>query len=147
MSQFVVQNYLLLAVFVASGCMVIWPEVAKLVNGGGGSEIGTLLATQLINQKNAVVVDVRDAAEYAAGHIPNSRHIPLGDLESRVGELSKIKNRPIVLTCRTGNRSGRAERILRKAGFENVYVLKGGVTAWSEASLPLPRSDGPGKAS
>ena len=138
MSQFIITNAMLIAVFVASGCMVLWPEVSRLVRGGG-NEIGTLLATQLINQRNAVVVDVRDASEYGSGHIPNSRHIPLAELESRVGELTKLKSRPIVLTCRTGNRSGRAQRILQKAGFSDIYVLKGGISAWAEANLPLPK--------
>ena len=138
MSQFIISNAMLIAVFVASGCMVLWPEVSRLVRGGG-TEIGTLLATQLINQRNAVVVDVRDASEYGSGHIPNSRHIPLAELEARVGELAKLKSRPIVLTCRTGNRSGRAQRILQKAGFSDIYVLKGGISAWAEANLPLPK--------
>jgi len=142
MSQFILNNYLLIAVFIASGAMVLWPEIQKLA-GGGGNEIGTLVATQLINQRNAVVVDVRETSEFDTGHIPNSRHIPLGELEGRVEELAKWKSKPVVVTCRTGNRSGRAQRILKKAGFSDIYVLKGGITAWAEANLPLPKPGTP----
>lgn len=139
MSQFLLDHVQLVAVFVASGLWLAWMEVGRLMSGAQ-NEISTLQTTQLINQRNAVIVDVRDATEFGTGHIPNSRHIPLEELEQRLPELAKLKARPVVLSCKTGALSGKAQRLLRKHEFTDVYVLKGGLTAWSEANLPLQKS-------
>lgn len=94
-------------------------------------------ATMLINRKNAVVLDVREDAEYKTGHILNSIHIPQSALKTRMGELEKHKNKPIIVGCRSGNRSGPACAQLKKQGFETVHNLKGGIMGWQNANLPL----------
>jgi rhodanese-related sulfurtransferase len=137
-AEFVMQNIWLVALFVASGAMLLWPEVSRLV-GGGAADIGTLEATRLMNQPGTVVLDVRDEKEFAEGHLPRARHIPLKDLAARVGELAKSKSKPILVTCRTGARSGAACRTLKAQGFENVYQLKGGLAEWQKASLPVEK--------
>lgn len=96
-------------------------------------------ATQLINRDDALVLDVRDDGEYHGGHILNSVHLPLGGLGERVGELDKYKGRPIIVGCRSGQRSARACATLRKRGFEQVYNLAGGIMAWQNANLPLTK--------
>ncbi len=96
-------------------------------------------ATQLINREDAVVVDVREDSEYHGGHIINALHIPLGHVQQRVGELEKHKDKPIIVGCRSGQRSARACGVLKKAGFDNVYNLGGGVLAWQNAGLPLSK--------
>lgn len=136
-TQFVETNIWLILIAVVSGGMLIWPSIRRLVQGG--EEVGTLEATQLINRRDAVVLDVREPAEYAAGHLPNARHIPLGQLGSRLKELEKFKERPIVITCASGSRSGSALGLLRKNGFKEAVNLKGGVAAWQQASLPLEK--------
>lgn len=135
--QFVQTNVWLILIAVVSGGMLLWPTIRRAVQGGG--EVGTLEATQLINRRDAVVLDVREPGEYAAGHLPNAKHIPLGQLGSRLKELEKFKERPIVITCASGSRSGSAQSMLKKNGFKEAVNLKGGIAAWQQASLPLEK--------
>jgi rhodanese-related sulfurtransferase len=130
------QNWLLLAVALASGTMLIWPLIRR---GFGGPSINTLEATLLINQKDAVVVDIRAPGEYAQGHILHARNIPLGELEARIKELDKFKSRPVIVSCANGTRSGNGAAILRKHGFANVSNLSGGIAAWRQAGLPTEK--------
>ena len=138
MGEFVMNNLALVALFLASGVMLLWPEIMKLA-GGGGAEIGTLEATRLMNQPGSLVLDVRDAKDFAAGHLPRARHIPLKELAGRMGELAKFKEKPVIVTDKSGARAGMACRFLRKSGFSNVFQLKGGVSAWQQASLPVEK--------
>ncbi len=94
----------------------------------------------MINHEDAVLIDVRSAEDYAKGHIVNARNIPLDQLESRVKELEKAKRKPLIVHCERGNRSRRAEAILKGKGFEKVYGLAGGIEAWRQAGLPLEKS-------
>jgi len=138
MGEFVMNNLALVMLFLASGVMLFWPEIVKL-GGGGGAEIGTLEATRLMNQGGSLVLDIRDEKEFAAGHLPRARHIPQGELPGRLGEIGKYKDKPVIVTCRRGNRAAVACRLLRRSGFNNVFLLKGGLAAWQEASLPVER--------
>jgi len=94
---------------------------------------------QLINRRDAVVVDVREADEYRAGHIANSRHIPMGQVGERMKEMEKLKAKPIIVACRSGSRSASVIGVLQKSGFEEVYGLRGGILAWQQASMPLEK--------
>lgn len=96
-------------------------------------------ATQLINREDAVVVDVREDNEFKQGHILGAIHVPLGFLDKRMDELEKYKERPVIVNCRSGQRSARAASILKKNGFETVYNLDGGLAAWQNASLPVTK--------
>lgn len=129
---------LLFGTAVVTGGMLIWPLLNRLLNKGG-SEVSTLEAVQLINRRDAVVVDVRDAAEYAAGHVTGSRHIPEAQLAGRLKELEKLKSRPIIVSCRTGSRATSAGAVLRKNGFGEVFALRGGIAAWQQAGMPLEK--------
>jgi rhodanese-related sulfurtransferase len=135
--EFLLNNIWLVAIFVTSGLMLAWPELSRLM--GASSEIGTLEATQLMNQGPTLVLDVRDGTEYAAGHLPRARHIPLAELEKRVEEIGKFKEKAVIVTCQSGIRSGRAAKLLKSAGFTTVYELKGGLAAWQQASLPVEK--------
>lgn len=137
MADFILSNLPLVALFVGSGLVLAWPEIARLI--GAANEIGTLDATRLLNQGTTLVLDVRDTPEFAAGHLPKARNIPLKDLPGRLDEIRKYKERAVVVTCRSGPRAGAACRVLKKAGFTAVYPLKGGVAAWQQASLPLEK--------
>ena len=137
MGEFLINNLALVALFLASGALLVWPELSAFT--GGADSVGTLEATRLMNQPGALVLDVREPAEFAAGHLPHARHIPLGQLAGRVEEIAKFKDKPVIVTCRSGARSGSACRTLKKAGFGKVYNLKGGVPAWEQASLPVEK--------
>jgi rhodanese-related sulfurtransferase len=132
--EFIQENLLLVIAAVASGAMLLWSFMSDRVSGI--SQLGTLEATRLINE-DALVLDVREDKEWAVGHIPQARHIPLGQLSSRLNELEKYKSKAVVISCRSGHRSARACAILKKSGFENVHNLAGGIIAWEKANLPI----------
>jgi rhodanese-related sulfurtransferase len=113
--------------------MLIFP----MLRGAGASGVSVTEATTLINREDGIVLDVREVHEWTAGHIPNARHIALGQLAGRLSELDKLKEKPIVVCCASGNRSSSACGALRKAGFQRVYNLAGGIGAWTEAGLPV----------
>ena len=137
MSEFISQNVMLVMLFIVSGIMVAWPSIAKLM--GGSREIGTLEATRLMNTGNALVLDIRDTGEFNGGRIPKSKNIPLSEIGKRVDEISKFKDKPVIVTCRTNNRASSAARLLKQHGFADVYQLSGGFGAWQQASLPVEK--------
>jgi rhodanese-related sulfurtransferase len=130
------QNLFLIAVAFVSGAMLVWPLVKR---GAGGPWVSTLEATMLINQKDALVLDVREPGEYAQVHILNARNIPLRELEARIKDIERYKAKPVICVCATGNRSGGAAGILRKHGFTTVVNLSGGIAAWQQAGLPTEK--------
>ena len=130
--KFLIDNIVLIAIAFVSGGMLLWPLVARRA---GGPALDTLGATRLINDTNAIVLDVSEPAEFAGGHLPNAKHIPLGDLDKRAGELPS--NRPVIVYCASGNRSTRAVAQLRKTGRDQVFSLAGGLSAWRQAGLPV----------
>ena len=97
-------------------------------------------ATRVMNHEDALMLDVRENNEFVGGHILDSMHIPLSSLRSRVDELDKFRERPIIVSCRSGQRSGTACVMLKKHGFENVFNLRGGVLAWQNDNLPLTKN-------
>lgn len=137
MLAFVQNNIWLILIAVFTVVMMVWPPINRRLSGI--KDIGVMEAVQLINHKDAVVLDVREESEYHSGHVAHSRHIPLGTLGKRHAELEKFKGRPLIVICRSGARSGTACGILRKSGFEQVYNLSGGVGAWQQENLPLEK--------
>src|SRR5512147_431557 len=104
--EFIQKNIWLVMIAVVSGAMLIWPFIAKRFSAT--REVGVADAVQLINRQDAVILDVREPAEFKSGHIPNARNIPAGQVGERLKELEKFKSRPILLTCASGSRSGNA---------------------------------------
>lgn len=134
--QFIQDNWMLVALAVASGAMLAWTFIGSRLSGV--EQADTLKATRLFND-DALVLDVREDKEFSSGHIPKAKHIPLGKLSSRMQELDKFKTQPILVTCRSGQRSARACGMLKKAGFETVYNQAGGILAWERANLPTTK--------
>lgn len=133
--KFAIDNWPLIAVAFASGAMLVWPLVA---NSRGGARLSTLQATQMINQKDAVVIDVRDQADFARGHIVNARSFPAKVLAERKADLEKIKA-PIIVSCDTGMSAGASAEKLRGLGLTEVFILRGGISAWRDAGLPVTK--------
>jgi rhodanese-related sulfurtransferase len=130
--QFFIDNAFLIAIAFISGGMLVWPLVRSRA---AGPALSTLQATQLINSRNAVVVDVRTPEEFAAGSLPGARNAPADKLEERTRDIKKDK--PLIVLCASGSRAGRVAAQLRAIGFGEVYVLAGGLAAWREAGLPI----------
>ncbi len=137
MLQFLQNNMLMVSIAMISGYMLFWSFFGNKLRGI--KEVDTAGAMNLINRSNALVLDVREQGEYDAGHIINSRLISLGKLKERIGELEKYRTRPIIVVCRSGNRSESGTAFLNKQGFTQVVNLSGGVMAWQKANLPLER--------
>jgi rhodanese-related sulfurtransferase len=131
--DFVRNNLLLFGVAVASGAMLLWPLVRRST---GGPSVDASAATRLINAEGALVIDVRDQAEYAGGHILGARHLPLSRLDSH--DL-KRKDKVLIVYCDSGDRAPKAAAALRKQGFEKVVLLNGGIGAWKQAGLPVEK--------
>lgn len=133
--EFIQQNLMWVALAVISGGMLLW----QTFKGRGVKNISVSEATLLINRKDALVIDVRETAEWSAGHIPAARHFPLSQFAKHLVEIEKFKDKPVVLVCASGNCSSSAARMLQKAGFPQVFNLAGGMRAWLDSGLPVTK--------
>ncbi len=133
--QFIVENWILILAACASGALLLWPMLAK----GGSGSVSTADAVRLINQHKAVLIDVREPDEFAAGHAAGARNVPLATLDGAKA-LPSNKAVPLVVMCASGARASRAAAQLRKTGYASVSTLAGGNAAWREASLPIEKS-------
>lgn len=134
---FAQKNIFVVAVFLVSGAMLLYPLVSRLF--ANAKEVSAQDAVTLINRRDAVVIDVSDAGEYKTGRLPNAVHIPMKDLKARLKELEKHKGKPLIVSCKTGGRSLGAAGIVRDGGFAEVVALRGGVAGWAQANLPVER--------
>ena len=135
--KFILENIFLIGIALVSGGLLLWPLLSRR---SGSGALGTLEATQLINTRNAIVLDVREPAAFATGSITGARNMPLASLAERAGELARFKARPLLVVCETGASAGRALDILKKQEFAEVASLAGGLAAWKQAGLPLVKS-------
>jgi len=133
--EFASNHPVLIAGFIGTASVLAILEWRRITNGM--KQVGPTVATQLSNREDAIFLDIRDESDYRSGHIPNAIHIPLNQLASRIDELKKHRDKPVIAYCRTGNQSNGAGSILKKHGFDTVYNLDGGITAWQKSSLPI----------
>ena len=134
--NFFLENWLLIAVAFVSGGMLVWP----LVRGGGGAgAVGASEAVRMMNREKAVLIDVSEPREYAAGHAAQARSVPIGQLDTSK-DLPSNKALPLVVLGPTGARAGRAAASLRKLGYAQARALAGGTAAWRDAGLPIEKS-------
>ncbi len=134
--EFILNHPFLIGAFVVTLALVVFMEMQRRV--GRFKEVTPAVAVRLQND-DGVFVDIRDVGDYRKGHLLNAKNIPLGELEDRVHELKKFTDKPVIAYCATGNRSLKAGKILGKHGFEQVYVMSGGLSAWEKASLPIEK--------
>lgn len=133
--KFFTDNWFLFLAAVTSGGLLLWPVLQR----GAGKGVTPSEAVMLINRQKAVLIDVSEPAEYAAGHAAGAKNVPLGSLE-KSADLPKNKALPLVVLCPSGARATRAVAILHKLGYENSRALAGGFTAWRDANLPVEKS-------
>ena len=134
--KFIIDNWQLIAIAIGSAAMLFWPQI----KGAAGGTLTATGAVQLMNREKAVVIDVSDAEEFAAGHVTNSKNVPLNQLDEKLAGLVKNKELPLILVCTSGIRSNRAVATAKKLGFSNVQALAGGLKSWREANLPLEKA-------
>jgi rhodanese-related sulfurtransferase len=132
--KFLNENIYLIAMLLISGGALLWPVLQRR-----GSKVSLLQATQMMNQGKTLVLDVRDPDQFAGGHVRDSKNIPLKELASRVGEIDKFKSKSVIVVCNAGIQSSRAAGELKKAGFNEVFSLDGGMTAWQAQGMPTAK--------
>jgi rhodanese-related sulfurtransferase len=135
--SFFIDNWLLITIAIVSAAMLLWPTVSKGAYAGGLNPNEVVL---LMNREKAVVIDVCEPNEYAAGHIKNAKNLPVSRLEAELTQTVKNKGLPLVLVCATGVRSNRAVAIAQKLGYEKAQSLSGGMGAWRETGLPIEKA-------
>lgn len=126
-------------IWLVTSLLVAWSAVMFYelrLRGQGATHVTAADAVRLIN-KGALVIDIRKADEFAAGHIVNARNVGLDRLQQGDDAVSKQKNKILLAVCTDGASSGRAASLLRKAGYENAFSLKGGLAGWKADNLPL----------
>jgi len=129
------RNPMLSAALVGLTVAIIVTEIRRLFRGFKGIKPAEL--TQLMNAGGTVVVDLSASGDFEKGHIAGSRNAQASAFGPDHKLVASAKQSPVVLVCRSGNASETAAKALKKAGFEKVYVLDGGIPAWQQAELPL----------
>lgn len=132
--EFIQNHPLLIGAFVVTLGMIVFVELQRQMRGG--KEIPPSAAVRLQND-DGLFIDVRDLGEYKSGHLLNAKHIALKELNDRVHELEKHKDKPVIAYCANGMRAGKATSILVKNGFTQVFSIAGGLAAWEKANLPV----------
>ena len=138
MFEFVKENILFIGLAIGSGFGLLWPMLNR-----GASGVPNLSATEavlLLNRDKPLVLDVRDAAEFAAGHIQGAKNIPLAELSDRLKEIEKFKDKPVLVHCQKGMRAKSACNTLKAQQFSKLNNLQGGLDTWIEAKLPVVKN-------
>jgi rhodanese-related sulfurtransferase len=134
--KFIVDNWMLILIALSSGGMLAWP----MVRGANAGSLTAQGAVQLINRQRAVVVDVREPEEFAAGHVTGAKNVPLDQLEQKLPAAVKNKSLPLLLICATGARAQRAVATAKKLGYEQAQAVAGGLKSWKDANLPVEKA-------
>ena len=138
MFEFVKENILFIGLAIGSGFGLLWPMLNR-----GASGVPNLSATEavlMLNRDKPLVLDVRDATEFAAGHIQGAKNIPVAELANRLKEIEKFKDKPVLVHCQKGMRAKSACNILKAQQFSKLSNLQGGLDTWIEAKLPVVKS-------
>ena len=133
--NFILDNWYLIVLALASGAMLLLPAVKGAAGGLSAAQ-----AVQLINREKAVVIDVCEPAEFAAGHVGGAKNIPLAQLQERLPQVAKNKAVPVIMVCAKGGRAARAVGIAKDLGYDKAQTLAGGLAAWREASMPVEKA-------
>ncbi len=135
--KFLIDNWMLISLALVSGGGLVWPLIASGMNAGA---LSASAAVQLINREKAVVIDVCEPEEFAAGHVGGAKNLPLGQFEEKLPATVKNKALPLILVCASGARANRAVAVAKKLGYEQAQALGGGLKAWKDANLPVEKA-------
>ncbi|MDA8453772.1 rhodanese-like domain-containing protein [Acidovorax sp. GBBC 3334] len=134
--NFFIDNWYLVLAALASGTALLLP----VFRDATGGSLTAARAVQMINREKAVVIDVSEPDEFAAGHVGGAKNVPLGQLEERLPQVVKNKAIPLVLVCAKGNRAQRGVAVAKKLGYDNAQALAGGLKGWKDASMPVEKA-------
>ncbi len=129
------RNLVYAVAFIVLTVAIIGNELSRFFRGY--KALRPAEVTQLINQENALVVDLRASVDYQKGHIAGAKNVLMSQFDPESKQLAPAKALPIVLVCENGVTVTAAAKRLKKAGFERVHILEGGIAAWQQAELPL----------
>jgi rhodanese-related sulfurtransferase len=130
--EFLAQQWILVAALLTVTLLLVLHETRK-----SGPSLSPQQAINLVNSEQGIFLDLRDGADFKAGHIVDALHIPAAKLESRMAELEKYRDRPIVLVCKMGQNAGTAGKQLKGAGYQKVFKMSGGMMEWGNLQLPV----------
>ncbi len=132
---FISHHSLLFGAFIIVSGLVIWDYLDNTKH-----HINTAQAINLMNQDNALILDIRSMADFNQGHIIHAKNIPLNSLKDQLHQIQKYKEKPVIVSCKTGAQSSMACKMLKENGFEQVYNLSGGMLSWQNANMPISQS-------
>ena len=135
--EFAGNHLFLVTLFISILTLLIWNMYGSAITGATLVEPAEVI--RMINHEHAVILDIRSSTDYETGHVLNAINIPDTELNDRLKELGKYQKKPIVVCCANGALTGSIMRVLKTGGFEKVFGMKGGLTAWRNASLPVTR--------
>jgi rhodanese-related sulfurtransferase len=133
--EFVINHYILVSAF-----FVLWAVFFSMESKRGGQSVSPQQATNMVNREDAQVIDLRDADEFRKGHIAGSLNIPMSQLADRIGELDRLKGKPLILVCKMGTSASAAGRQLRTRGFDKIARMQGGIQGWRADNLPVVKA-------
>ena len=135
--EFAGNHLLLVGALVVVMLLVIKAEFEH--QAGKANQMEPAAAIRLMNNDDAVVLDVREASDFSNGHIKSAKNVPMSSFQNQIDSLAEHKDKPVLAYCRSGNVSGKACRILKHSGFTKVHNLAGGILSWQDANLPLTK--------
>ena len=135
--EFITQNwYLFLGLIVIVFLIAIDPMRKR---ASGLQPVSAIEVPQLVGHQSGIVIDVSEPDEFKQGHNPNAINVPVDKIDNHLKKLQKYKDKPVVLTCRSGQRSNKAAGVFKKNEFANLYTLTGGLAAWQKENLPVDK--------
>lgn len=132
--EFLAEHWSIAGALVIAIIMLLFHESRR-----AGASISPQQAAQLVNREQAVMVDLRDPAEFRKGHVIGAINIPYASFKQRLNELDSFRDRPVVLICNLGQHAGSVGKQLAAAGFGKVYRVSGGITEWRHQQMPLEK--------
>lgn len=129
---FLIDNIMLVVLALVSGGLLLWPRLQG--GSGGAARLAPTAVVQALNREQAQLLDVRDTAQFAAGHIAQARSVPLDTLATKLKSFNTA--RPVIIVAHDDRQARLALRACSQAGFKTVFWLGGGMTAWEQAGLP-----------
>ena len=134
---FLQKNIIFVLLALMSGSLLMWPYLRRIFIVS--PEVNPSQAILMINREDALIVDIRADKNRAVGTLPNAKVIPIDELEKKLTNFNRYKNKPVILIGEGLQETQRAHTIFKKHEFQKVWTLKGGITAWLQANLPVQK--------